>query len=159
MTEHIVIRLAVADDDAAAISGLVYSTSLSCCFSAEQPCPAWFAESVAPGQIATQLALEQMRWLVADVDKALVGVLAVGEKKHVTYFFVHPQWQGLRLGTRLWQAAMSMGFFGDELTVRSSLVAVPVYEHLGFKAVEPPNVFMGLHYQTMAAMRSLPSGA
>lgn len=152
------IRLAVAED-AAAISGLVYSTSLVCCFSAEQPCPAWFAESVAPAQIATQLALAQMQWLVADVDKSLVGVLALGEKRHVKYFFVHPQWQGIKLGTRLWQAAMSMGFLGDELTVRSSLVAIPIYKHLGFKAVEPPKVFMGLHYQTMEAVRSLPSGA
>lgn len=92
-----------------------------------------------------------MVWLVAIQDQALAGVLAISDKSHVKYFFVHPAYQKLGLGKQLWQLASRSGALGNALTVRSSLFAVPVYERLGFVAVESPKTFNGMDYQIMSA--------
>ena len=137
--------------DASDIAELIYLTSVACCFTPEQPCPEWYRESVQPSQIANLLKSEQMVWLVAAQEQTLAGVLAVSEKCHVKYFFVHPAYQKLGIGKQLWHFALRRGALGDSLTVRSSLFAVPVYESLGFMATEPPKTFNGMHYQTMVA--------
>ena len=72
------IRLASVSD-ASAIAELIYSTSLACCFTPEQPCPEWFKESVTPTQIASHLESEKMVWVVAEEDQSLVGVLSVSD--------------------------------------------------------------------------------
>ncbi|KQT42494.1 MULTISPECIES: GNAT family N-acetyltransferase [unclassified Methylophilus] len=150
MTNPIEISPALATD-ASAIAELIYSTSLICCFTPEQPCPEWFKESVASHQIANQLQAEQMVWLVAKVGQMLVGVLTIRDRSHVKYFFVHPNHQMGGVGKQLWHSASRNGLLGNSLTVRSSLFAVPVYERLGFKIIDPPEAFNGMHYQTMVA--------
>lgn len=95
-----------------------------------------------------------MVWLVAMRDQELAGVLAVSGKSHVKYFFVHPSFQKLGIGKKLWDFAKHIGAIGNSLTVSSSLFAVPVYERLGFKATEPPKSFNGMDYQTMVASYS-----
>ena len=135
--------------DASAISELIYATSCDCCFTAEQLCPDWYVASIQPEQILTLVSSDQMVWLVAASKNTLVGVLAICDSSHVKYFFVHPAFQKLGIGKRLWKFALNGGMLGNTVTVRSSLFAVPVYERLGFKAVEPPKIFNGMHYQTM----------
>ena len=137
--------------DASDIAELIYSTSVVCCFTSEQPCPEWYKESVQPSQIANLLKSEQMVWLVATQEQKVTGVLAVSDKSHVKYFFVHPAYQKLGIGRQLWHFALHSGVLGNSLTVRSSLFAIPVYERLGFMAIEPPKTFNGMHYQTMVA--------
>lgn len=92
-----------------------------------------------------------MFWLVANQQKMLAGALAVSDKRHVKYFFVHPAFQKLGIGKQLWNFALQSACLAKSFRVRSSLCAVPVYKHLGFKVVEPPKVFNGMHYQTMVA--------
>jgi GNAT superfamily N-acetyltransferase len=139
------------ETDASDIAELIYSTSVACCFAPEQPCPEWYRESVQLSQIANLLRSEQMVWLVATQEQTLAGVLAVSDKSHVKYFFVHPAYQKLGIGKQLWRFASRSGVLGNSLTVRSSLFAVPVYERLGFVAIEPPKTFNGMQYQTMVA--------
>ena len=150
MMNRFEIRLASVSD-ASAIAELIYSTSLACCFTPEQPCPEWFKESVTPTQIASHLESEKMVWVVAEEDQSLVGVLSVSDSINVKYFFVHPAHQKVGIGMKLWLFASNKGLLGSSVTVRSSLFAVPVYERLGFKATEPTKEFNGLHYQTMGA--------
>jgi GNAT superfamily N-acetyltransferase len=147
------IRQAI-EADAHDIAELIFVTSVACCFTSEQTCPNWYKESVQPCQIATLLKSEQMVWLVAVQEPTLSGVLAISDKNHVKYFFVHPAYQKLGIGKKLWQFASDRGVLGKSLTVRSSLVAVPVYESLGFSATEPPKTFNGMQYQTMVACHS-----
>lgn len=123
--------------DATHIAELIDTTSVACCFSSEQACPEWCKKSIQPNQIADLVKSAQMGWLVAVEQKTLVGVLAVSDKSQVKYFFVHPAHQKLGIGKQLWNIALRTGVLGNLLTVRSSLFAVPVYERLGFKAVEP----------------------
>ena len=92
-----------------------------------------------------------MVWLVATQEQTLAGVLAISDKSHVNYFFVQPAYQKLGIGRQLLHFALRSGVVGNSLTVRSSLFAVPVYERLGFLAVEPPKISNGMHYQTMVA--------
>jgi GNAT superfamily N-acetyltransferase len=148
------IRLAL-EADAPDISELIYSTSVACCFSLEHPCPKWYEESVRPGQISKLLQSEQMVWVIAIHDQKLMGVLAVSEKNHIKYFFVHPLFQKMGVGKKLWGFALSIKAFGNSLAVRSSIFAVPVYERLGFKAIGPLNFINGIAYQTMVANYSI----
>lgn len=150
MKNIIAIRQAQAAD-AADIAGLIYSTSLACCFTPEQPCPDWYRDSVQPAQIARLLGTESINCLLAFQERTLAGVLALGDKCHVKYFFVAPARQKLGIGKQLWHFALHNGMLGNPLTVRSSLFAVPVYARLGFTATEPARTFNGLHYQTMVA--------
>lgn len=138
-------------EDAVAISGLIYSTSIACCFSGAQPCPEWYRDSVQPDQIAPLLESAVMDWLVAVDGQNIVAVLAISEKTQVKYFFVNPAWQHQGIGKALWHCALNAGMLGSSVTVRSSLVAVAVYERLGFRPVESPQCFQGLPYQTMVA--------
>lgn len=137
--------------DASDIAALIYSTSVACCFTPEQPCPDWYEKSVQPSQIACLVKHENMVWLVAMREQTLAGVLAICDKSHVKYFFVHPTFQKLGIGRQLWNFAVRIGVLGNSCTVRSSMFAVPVYERLGFRAVGPPSFFNGLHYQTLVA--------
>ena len=144
------IRYAL-EADASVISELIYATSQLCCFTPEQACPDWYEASIQPAQICKLLGSAQMAWLVATSDKALVGVLAISDSSHVKYFFVHPAFQKLGVGRQLWQFGLDGGLLRNTVTVRSSLFAVAAYASLGFKAMETPQVFKGMHYQTMEA--------
>jgi GNAT superfamily N-acetyltransferase len=92
-----------------------------------------------------------MVWLVAASSDSLAGVLAISDSSHVKYFFVHPDFQKLGIGRQLWEFALFNRLLSTKVTVRSSLFAVPVYERLGFKAIEPQKTFNGMNYQTMLA--------
>ena len=135
--------------DASAISELIYASSYACCFTPEAPCPDWYQASVQPAQIRNLLRAAETAWLVAASPTSLVGVLAISDRSHVKYFFTQPDWQRQGIGKRLWQFALNGGLLGNTVTVRSSLFAVPIYARLGFKAVEHPKIFNGMHYQTM----------
>ena len=137
--------------DAPAISELIYASSCACIFSPEQPCPDWYQASIQPAQIRSLLGAAEMVWLVAASNQTLAGVLAISDRCHVKYFFTQPNIQKQGIGKQLWQFAFNGGMLGNTVTVRSSLFAVPVYSRLGFKAVEPPQIFNGMHYQTMVA--------
>ena len=141
--------------DAPAISRLIYSTSVACCFTPEQPCPDWYEESVQPARIQELIGSGNMVWLVALQENSPVGVLAVSDRSHVKYFFVQPSCQKMGIGRQLWDYAARGGWLADTLTVRSSLCAVPVYARLGFRAVEPPKIANGVYYQTMTSARVL----
>ena len=148
MTNSLTIRLAL-EADAPTIAELIYLTSVACCVTPAQPCPKWYAESIQPSQIAKLVKSEKMVWLVAIQEQELAGVLAVADKSQVKYFFVHPAFQKLGVGKKLWKSATGLGAIGDSMTVRSSLFAVPVYARFGFKAIELPKTFDGMDYQTM----------
>jgi GNAT superfamily N-acetyltransferase len=138
--------------DASDISELIYLTSLQCCFTPSEPCPLWFENSIAQPVIEAQLRTGSVSYLLAESAREIVGVLGVSGGHFVKYFFVHPLHQGYGIGKHLWQMALGLGLLGKKVSVRSSLVAVPVYKRLGFSVVEPPKVFNGLHYQSMVAI-------
>jgi GNAT superfamily N-acetyltransferase len=87
------------------------------------------------------------------VGQVLVGILEFRAKDHVSLFFIHPDWQGMGLGRKLWTYAL------DELQkiyppihwmgVNSSPYAVPIYEKLGFVTKGPIQQKGGVIFQEM----------
>jgi GNAT superfamily N-acetyltransferase len=135
--------------DAHGISKLIALTSETCFFSEAAPCPDWYRNSIHTQAIEALIASDHLVFLLALIDQAIAGVLAIEDKSSIKYFFVDPRQQKIGIGKLLWQFAKNRGEFGATLKVRSSLFAVPVYGRLGFEAVGPPSCFNGLYYQAM----------
>ena len=137
--------------DAERIARLILKTSIDCCFSKESPCPDWYRESVATDKIKKMIGLKEYEWLVASQGNEIIGVLAVEKKSCIKYYFVLPEFQGLGIGRSLWSEAIRRSLLSAEVTVRSSIIAVPVYEKLGFVKTGDIADVNGMLYQPMAA--------
>lgn len=153
MAEYCTVRTANGTD-ASTVADLILSTSLACCFSPYQPCPAWYEATVTSDQILSMLQNEEMTWHLALHENIVIGVLAIQAHCHVKYFFVHPDHHRRGVGKSLWAFALHANALGASLAVRSSLFAVPVYERLGFVAIEAPQEFKGMPFQAMTAQRA-----
>lgn len=150
MQPHYLVRPAL-DADAPAISALILSTSLSCCFDSAYPCPDWYESTVTTNQIVNLLQNEEMIWLLAEQDSKVIGVLAIHTHSHVKYFFVHADHHRQGIGKSLWAFALHANALGETISVRSSLFAVPIYERLGFSVSAPRQEFNGMRFQAMIA--------
>lgn len=150
ITDRCTIRSAY-ESDAPAIADLILLTSLACCFNSASPFPDWYEATVTRTQILSLLQNEEMTWALAIQENKLAGVLAIQACSHVKYFFVHPDHHRQGIGKNLWAFALRANALGESISVRSSLFAVPVYERLGFTAIEPQQEFKGMHFQVMTA--------
>ena len=146
----IIVRIANSSD-AERISSVILETSLECCFGEHEPCPAWYKESVAASEIRKLIGSEDYYWLVALQESEIVGVLSIKNQKHVKYYFVLPGLQGRGVGRELWSEANKRSMFASQVSVRSSINAVAVYERLGFMKTETEAEFDGIRYQPMEA--------
>lgn len=144
------VRIAIASD-AERISTVILKTSTTCCFSQEAPCPDWYRESIAPEQIRKLIESTDYNWLVALQREDIVGVLAVAQNSQIKYYFVLPGVQRLGIGRKLWNEAVHISILATEVSVRSSVFAVPVYEKLGFVKSGEASKFKGMVYQPMVA--------
>jgi GNAT superfamily N-acetyltransferase len=142
------IRKANASD-AVSISDLIHLVSLQCNFSEAEPCPTWFVESIKPDVLKTLIASEEYSWLIAIERGEITGVLSIFEGKQVKYFFVHPQFHRAGVARAIWHKVIPR--LNSEVSVRSSLFAVPFYKKLGFKKAGDITFFKGVSFQTMTA--------
>ena len=126
---------------------------MACCFNENEPCPEWYKESIQENRIHELIESKEYEWLVATVEEnEIVGVLSVSQKKHVKYYFVVPKYQGIGVGKLLWKEAIKKSIFGSEVSVSSSMCAVPVYEKLGFEKIGEAAKFNSMAYQSMVAI-------
>ena len=88
-------------------------------------------------------------WLIAVERGQVTGVLTLFEGNLVKYLFVHPKFQRKGVARALWQKAIPE--LRSEISVRSSLFAVPFYEKRGFKKVGEVKFFNDVSFQTMIA--------
>ena len=137
--------------DAERISRVILKTSIDCCFTQDAPCPDWYKESIAPDQIKKLIDSKDYEWLVAFRREEIVGVLGMAQNTHIKYYFVLPEVQGQGIGRNLWNEAVQRSMLATEVSVRSSIVAVPVYEKLGFVKTGEVSTFNGMKYQPMLA--------
>ena len=68
---------------------------------------------------------------------------------HLFHLFVSESHQCKGIARKLWSHAIQSGG-ASEITVRSSLFAVPVYKAFGFKETGDVGVIDGLKYQPMS---------
>ena len=85
----------------------------------------------------------------AFIGEELVGVIATRNGgKHIALFFVDGKHHRQGIGKQLFQAVQV-----DEMTVNSSLYAVPVYHNLGFRDTGTEQVVNGVRFIPMELRR------
>jgi GNAT superfamily N-acetyltransferase len=121
--------------DAEAIAGLIASFHSEL---TEDPSGAGADEFFASVSVRAEreyLASERYRYLLAHSDSKLAGFIAIRDSSHLFHLFVERSHQRQGIARRLWERALRQlcapGSDGN-LTVNSSLSAVPVYQAFGF---------------------------
>ncbi len=145
------IRLA-QQEDAAAISLLIGSLAHFCCEKDCDDLPAWFMETISEQAIRKRIrSADYLNYVYID-NKIIVGYISIKDKNHLYHLFVQADHQGRGIARQLWQTA-SEASPAKQVTVRSSLNAVPVYEKFGFRKTSPPEHKKGIQYQPMKYIR------
>lgn len=80
---------------------------------------------------------------------ALAGVVALRKGTHLFHLFVARRLHGRGLARQLWQCARGAAC-GAGITVNSSLHALPMYEHFGFRVTGPRVEQHGIAYVPLA---------
>lgn len=97
--------------------------------------------------------------LVAKYGTRLAGVIEIRDFSHVSLLFVERDFQGRGISRKLMEAAIVRCHEAREamddqdvleiMTVNSSPYALPIYQALGFSAVEPEQLKDGIRYVPM----------
>lgn len=148
MTNHTIIRRANVED-ALQLSELIEDVSRRFCFTSAQEVPAWFLATITPDAIAGTIDNPSFCYFVALLNGELVGVIAVRDATHVHHLFVSQKVQRRGIAQLLWLNAKEQALTAGNITVRSSLFAVPIYERFGFVISGPSAEKEGLSYQPM----------
>ncbi|BCE00364.1 GNAT family N-acetyltransferase [Marinicellulosiphila megalodicopiae] len=92
--------------------------------------PQWVSTSLTYNQIVKRLNDNQFLHYVCEVNKKVVGYLAINQQ-HVHHFFVNQEYQKQGVAKTMWKNFLGETSF-KKLTVRSSLNAIGFYEKMGF---------------------------
>ena len=141
-----------AQGDESAISALILALTPVFFDDPAATVPPAVAESLSPAGCLERIESDAYRCAVAIRAGQVVGTVAVFEQRHLYHLFVAPDQQGQGTGRALWQFALQ-GCAPGDLTVRSSRVAVPVYERFGFERVGEMETRSGVTYQPMVLRR------
>lgn len=118
-----------------------------------------FLASISAEAEARYIASERYQFLLAELDGALAGFIAMRDGTHLFHLFVVPNQQGKGLATRLWQLARSVALAQDlaaNWTVNASLNAIPVYERFGFLRKGDVMTTHGIAFQPMIFTTDMP---
>lgn len=94
------------------------------------PLPDAFVASLAPEEFETRFNDREYLNLVCEDNGEILGYGALRADSHLLHLFVAESHQGRGVSRLLWQQLRSSA--SAQVTVNSSLYAVPVYKKLGF---------------------------
>lgn len=120
--------------DAVAIAALVRGYESVLVMQPDSAAPFW--ESMSVQAHSRNLASPRFAYLLAEVDREVVGFIAMRDGSHLFNLFVQPGQCRRGIGRALWQHMLRhIRQPGDAgaITVNASLNAVPVYQAFGFK--------------------------
>ena len=135
MQEQLTIRKA-CPEDASPISELICQVAHCVGSGPSGEAVPWFLASITPLAIADNISDNKFSYHVGFVGKTLVGAIAVRDAKHVHHLFVAPKFHRKGVASRLWERAKADALASgnsEGFSVRSSELAVPVYERFGFR--------------------------
>jgi GNAT superfamily N-acetyltransferase len=139
-------------EDVPRISALICSLSTLYILSPDTEGAEPYLESINEPAIRGYIIANNFRYLVAESEGQLIGVIALRDNTHIYHMFIAEAFQGKGIGRELWETvkaeAMEAGNVG-RFTVNSSLNAVPVYERLGFVPVGQRVEENGVTFQPM----------
>ena len=144
--------------DAPQVSALVCGlTDAMLVNSQSQEAQAFYA-CMQPQLFALTMAKPDRFYLVAELDKRVVGMIMVKDQHYVGQFFVAADVQGQGIGSALWAAAFSRVQCergATEFTVYASIAAEPVYRRFGFLPTGSVTVLGGFHCVPMSRAASV----
>lgn len=109
-----------------------------------------FLKSVTPEAIAGYIRDPRYLYITAFEDRTLTGVAALREGKHLFHLFVAPAFHRQGLAKELWEEIRkSAAPDALEITVNSTLCAVPVYKRFGFAVSGPRTEAAGIAFIPM----------
>jgi ribosomal protein S18 acetylase RimI-like enzyme len=138
-------------EDVPAISELVASLSHYYLDDPSASLPAWFASTLTDSAFASRLASTDFLNYVYVQSNTVVGYVSVKGRSHLYHLFVAKSQQGQGIARQLWRHAL--GFCRGNVTVRSSIYAVPVYQRFGFAVAGPAGTKEGIAFQPMELAR------
>ena len=112
---------------------------------------AYFAHT-SPQRVRENIAARDRASLVAEVDGEFAGFISLKDWRHVVQFFVVPRFQKLGVGGALWSRALAeIRRQGppQDITVRASVFAVPIYGRFGFEITGERTTQKGLTFVPM----------
>ena len=149
-TEIVIAPATVQDADE--ISRLILSLQHSFLLDEKGAGAEQFLQSIGPSAIAALISAPNMVYIKALHGTRLAGLLAVRDGTHVYHLFVDPMLQREGVSRRLWMHLLAMDqrpVHERAFTVNSSVPAVPVYQHFGFKATGPQLAMKGIAFVPM----------
>jgi len=150
----IAVRPAAAAD-AGGISELIHSLLHHRTPLPTGPAPDEFVALVAPRAIEGYIRDSNYSYLVAVCRERLIGVIGMRDNRHLVHLFVAEPYQGRGIARALWQRARSEVLALEaevEISVRSSIYAIKIYERLGFAACGPRVDDVAVSYVPMRQM-------
>ena len=92
--------------------------------------------------------------LVAAEENKIVGIIEIRNNDHISLLFVDAPFQGRGISRTLTDRALEICRQNKptltEVTVNSSLYALPIYKRLGFQQTQPEQVINGIRFVPMA---------
>ena len=111
------------------------------------------AKMIFKSAIYDQNYLAMLEAYGAYKDDVPIGIIATrSEGKHIALFFVDGKYHKQGIGKQLWNVMLSENP-NHELTVHSSLFAIPIYERLGFVKTGEIQTKDGITYLPMMFKR------
>ena len=98
--------------------------------------------------------------LCCEQDQTLVGIITIYQNEQIYQLFVHPDCRRMGIARELWLAArklMEDGISQKRYWVKSSTLAVPLYQSLGFKLTGDKQTEQGISYYPMELVCSVES--
>jgi GNAT superfamily N-acetyltransferase len=139
--------------DAGAISAMIGSVMHHLTLHPDGAGAERFIETMAPAAIAEAIGAPNMRYLAGFDGERLAGAVALRDNRHLFHLFVAPAFQRRGYATRLWEVvrdeAIARGNPGH-FTVNSSMLAVPLYQSLGFRTAGERTEMNGIAFLPMA---------
>lgn len=141
------IREAITED-ATQIKELVVGLSHFYLSANDETLPKWLSSTLELREFESRLKNNEFTNLVCENNKNIIGYISIKNKNHIYHLFVSQEHQRKGIAKKLWEKAKIL-CQSSTYTVRSSLYAVPVYEHFGFSKSNGIETKDNLQFQAM----------
>lgn len=138
--------------DAGPISALLKELSTFFLAAQDDAAAAAYFAHTSPLRIQENIAARDRALFVAEIDGQFAGFIALKDWRHVVQFFIAPRFQARGVGRALWNhayAAIRRQGPLQDITVRASVFAVPVYGRFGFEITGERTTQKGLTFVPM----------